>query len=47
MNEEEMLDLREKLLDAERQRMNGDKKYSIEEVSQRIKDLINKKDVQK
>lgn len=38
---EEMLDLREKLLDAEMQRINGTKKYSIEETSQRMKDLIN------
>ena len=40
---EEMLDLREKLLDAEMQRINGAKKYSIDEASDRIKDLINGK----
>ena len=42
-NREEMLDLREKLLDAEIQRINGAKKYSIEEASNRMKDLINEK----
>ncbi|PRR84388.1 hypothetical protein [Clostridium vincentii] len=41
-NREEMLDLREKLLDAEMQRTNETKKYSIEEVSQRMKTLIDK-----
>ena len=40
---EEMLDLREKLLDAEMQRINGAKKYSVEDASQRIKNLINGK----
>lgn len=38
---QEMLDLREKLLDAEQQRINGSKTHSIEEVSKRLKDLIN------
>jgi len=36
-NREEMLDLREKLLDAEMQRINGAKKYSISDASNRIK----------
>lgn len=40
---EEMLDLREKLLDAEMQRINGAKKYSIDDASNRMKDLINGK----
>lgn len=38
---EEQLDLREKLLEAEMQHMNGAKTYSIEEVSSRLKGLIN------
>jgi len=40
-NREEMLDLREKLLYAEMQRINGTKKYSISDASNRMKDLIN------
>ena len=39
---EEMLDLREKLLEAEAQRLAGCKTYSIEQVSQRLRGLINK-----
>lgn len=42
-NREEMLDLREKLLDAELERVNGANKYSISDVSSRMKDLINGK----
>ena len=38
---EEMLDLREKLLDAEMDRVNGSKKYSIDEVSERMNKLID------
>ena len=38
---EEMLDLREKLLDAEMNRINGSKKYSIDEVSERMNKLID------
>ena len=38
---EEMLDLREKLLDAEMERVNGSKKYSIDEVSERMNKLID------
>ncbi len=38
---EELLDLREKLLDAEAQRLNGAKTYSIDEVSSKLKELIN------
>lgn len=38
---EEMLDLREKLLDAEIDRVNGAKKYSIEEVTRRMNKLID------
>ena len=40
---EEMLDLREKLLEAEAQRLAGCKTYSIEEVSERLRGLINGK----
>ncbi|PHS31799.1 MAG: prevent-host-death protein [Alkaliphilus sp.] len=40
---EEMLNLREKLLDAEAQRLSGCKTYSIEEVSLRLKELIDEK----
>lgn len=40
-NREEMLDLREKLLDAEMDRINGTKKYSISDASNIMKDLIN------
>ena len=38
---EEMLDLRENLLEAEAQRLAGGKTYTIDEVSQRLKELIN------
>jgi PHD/YefM family antitoxin component YafN of YafNO toxin-antitoxin module len=38
---EEMLDLREKLLEAEAARLNGAKTYSIHEVSERLKELID------
>lgn len=37
---EERLELREKLLEAELQKMNGAKTYSIDEVSKRLKGLI-------
>lgn len=37
---EERLSLREKLLEAEMQKMNGAKTYSVEEVSKRLKGLI-------
>lgn len=40
---EEMLDLREKLLEAEAQRLAGAQTYSIDEVSERLKGLINEK----
>lgn len=40
---EEMLDLREKLLDAEAQRLAGCKTYSVDEVSARLRGLINGK----
>jgi prevent-host-death family protein len=38
---EEMLDLREKLLFAEANRLSGAKTYSIAEVSERLRGLIN------
>ena len=40
---EELLDLREKLLDAEMDRINGANSYSIEEVSERLRGLIDGK----
>ena len=40
---EEMLDLREKLLDAEIQRVNGAKTYTIDEVSKRLDGVIHGK----
>lgn len=40
---EELLDLREKLLNAEMDRINGSKTYSIEEVSERLRGLIDGK----
>lgn len=40
---EEILDLREKLLDAEMQRINGAKTYTIDEVKQRLAGLIDGK----
>ena len=38
---EEMLDLREKLLEAEAQRLSGAKTYSLEEVNQQLEEFIN------
>ena len=38
---EEMLDLREKLLEAESHRLNGEKTYSIDEVNARLEEIIN------
>lgn len=38
---EEMLDLREKLLSAEANRLSGAKTYTIAEVSDRLQELIN------
>lgn len=38
---EEMLDMREKLLEAEANRLNGVKVFTPEEVSQRLEDIIN------
>ena len=38
---EEMLDLREKLLSAEANRLSGTKTYSIAEVSERLQELID------
>lgn len=38
---EEMLDLREKLLEAEAQRLGGAKTYSLDEVNERLETLIN------
>jgi PHD/YefM family antitoxin component YafN of YafNO toxin-antitoxin module len=38
---EEMLDLREKLLNAESQRLAGCKTYTIDEVSEHLRGLIN------
>jgi len=38
---EEMLDLREKLLSAEANRLSGAKTYTIDEVSERLRGLIN------
>ncbi|MGN1456321.1 MAG: type II toxin-antitoxin system Phd/YefM family antitoxin [Acutalibacteraceae bacterium] len=38
---EEMLDLREKLLEAEAQRLSGAKTYSLEEVNQQLEEIIN------
>lgn len=38
---EEMLDLREKLLSAEANRLSGVKTYSVQEVSERLRELIN------
>jgi len=38
---EEMLDLREKLLEAEAAKISGAKTYTIEEVSKKLKELIN------
>jgi len=38
---EEMLDLREKLLSAEANRLSGAKTYTVTEVSERLRGLIN------
>lgn len=38
---EEMLDLREKLLEAEAKRLNGAKTYTLEEVNKKLEALIN------
>lgn len=38
---EEMLDLREKLLEAEARRLNGAKAYSLNEVNSRLEEIIN------
>lgn len=38
---EEMLDLREKLLEAEAQRLSGVKTFSLDEVNSRMEELIN------
>ena len=38
---EEMLDLRQKLLEAEAQRLSGCKTFTIDEVRNRLKGLIN------
>jgi len=38
---EEMLDLREKLLEAESQRISCAKTYSLDEVNSRLEDIIN------
>jgi PHD/YefM family antitoxin component YafN of YafNO toxin-antitoxin module len=42
---EEMLDLREKLLEAEAAKIAGAKNYTIEEVSERLKGLIIENEV--
>lgn len=38
---EEMLDLREKLLEAEAQRLSGAKTFSLDEVNSRMEEIIN------
>ncbi len=38
---EEMLDLREKLFTSEAKRLSGEKTYSVDEVSERLKGLID------
>jgi PHD/YefM family antitoxin component YafN of YafNO toxin-antitoxin module len=38
---EEMLNLREKLLEAEAQRLSGARTYSVDEVDKMMEDLIN------
>lgn len=38
---EQMLDLREKLLEAEARRLNGAKAYSLDEVNSRLEEIIN------
>ena len=39
---EEILDLREKLLSAEAKRLSGEKTYTIKEVNKKINDLLEK-----
>lgn len=41
---EEMLDLREKILDAEAHRLSGAKTYSLDEVNKRMEEIINETD---
>lgn len=38
---EEMLDLREKLLEAEAQRLSGARTFSLDEVNSRMEEIIN------
>ena len=38
---EEMLDLREKLLEAEAQRLSGAKTFTLDEVNKQLEDIIN------
>ena len=38
---EEMLDLREKLLEAEAQRLSGSRTFTIDEVNEQLEDIIN------
>ena len=38
---EEMLDLREKLLEAEAQRLSGAKTFSLDEVNEQLENIIN------
>ncbi|MFW5992078.1 MAG: type II toxin-antitoxin system Phd/YefM family antitoxin [Halanaerobiaceae bacterium] len=38
---QEMLDIREKLLEAEQERIMGSKTYTVEEVDQRLESLID------
>ena len=40
---EEILDLREKLLEAEQERVLGSKTYNVEELNERLERLINEK----
>ena len=39
---EELFDLREKLLEAEAHRLNGVKTYSIDEVNERLEEIIKR-----
>ena len=43
MFREEMLDLREKLLSAEANRLSGAKTYTLTEVSERLRELIDER----
>ena len=38
---EEMLDLREKLLEAEAQRLSGSRTFTIDEINEQLEDIIN------